>query len=92
MQASLRAPLHMGPVIPAEIGSQKREIAFIGDTMNTLVRIEQEGKARGATVVASAAVLAAARLPSGCRAERIGAFTARGKQDSIELYALDASA
>jgi adenylate cyclase len=87
--ASLRAAVHMGPVIAAEIGSEKREIAFIGDAMNTLARIEQEGKARGRAVVASGAVLAAATLPPASRAERVGAFTPRGKHDSIELYALE---
>jgi adenylate cyclase len=90
--ASLRAAVHMGSVIAAEIGSEKREIAFVGDAMNTLARIEQEGKARGRAIVASAAVLAAATLPPARRVERVGAFTPRGKHDSIELYALEPAA
>ncbi|MBX6367267.1 MAG: adenylate/guanylate cyclase domain-containing protein [Rhodospirillales bacterium] len=86
---ALRAAIHCGPVIAAEIGTVKREIAFVGDTMNTLARIEQAARERGRSVVLSGDVLAAAAPPPGVEAERLGDFTPRGKTEAIALYALE---
>jgi adenylate cyclase len=84
----LRAAVHLGPVLAAEIGTMKREIAFLGDTMNTLARIEQAARESKRAVVLSGNVLAAATLPPGVAAEPLGDFTPRGKQAAIPLHAL----
>jgi adenylate cyclase len=87
----LRAAVHLGPVIAAEIGTVKREISFVGDTMNMLARIEQAARERGCAIVFSAEVLAAATLPPATRVAPLGDFTPRGKHGSISLYALEAT-
>jgi adenylate cyclase len=84
-----RAAVHLGPVIAAEIGTVKREIAFVGDTMNTLARIEQAGREAKQTIVLSQDVLAAAALPPGVRCQPLGDFALRGKQERITLHALE---
>jgi adenylate cyclase len=88
---ALRAAIHLGPVIGAEIGTVKREISFVGDTMNTLARIEQAAREGGRAIVFSDDVRAAAMLPQATRAEPLGEFTPRGKHASIGLYALEAA-
>jgi adenylate cyclase len=89
---ALRAAIHLGPVIGAELGTLKREISFVGDTMNTLARIEQAAREGGRAIVFSDDVRAAATLPQATRAEPLGDFTPRGKHASIALYALEAAA
>ena len=37
----VRAGLHCGPVVTGEMGSVKREIVFLGDTVNTAARIQE---------------------------------------------------
>jgi adenylate cyclase len=88
---SLRAAIHLGPVIGAEIGTTKREISFVGDTMNTLARIEQAAREGGRAIVFSEDVRAAATLPQAMRAAPLGDFTPRGQHASIGLYALEAA-
>ncbi len=36
-----RAAIHSGPLVAGEIGGFKREIALLGDAMNTAARLEQ---------------------------------------------------
>ena len=52
-----RAGLHCGPVAVGELGSLRREIALIGDTMNTAARILEACRDNDKRVLASAALL-----------------------------------
>ena len=64
----------------SECGNSKRQIAYFGDTVNVAARLQEEGKARAASLVASASVLKGVTLrPSlklkvtvmfGCEDER----------------------
>ncbi|HKN27069.1 MAG TPA: adenylate/guanylate cyclase domain-containing protein [Roseiarcus sp.] len=51
--ADFRAGLHCGPVAVGELGSLKKEIALIGDTMNTAQRIEEACRATNNRVLVS---------------------------------------
>jgi adenylate cyclase len=85
----LRAALHAGPVIVGEIGDFKREIAILGDTMNTAARIEETCRTSGRDFIASAAVVRRLpALPPGVEAERLGAVPLRGKQETLDLFAI----
>ncbi len=74
LNADFRAALHCGPIVVGELGYLKKEIALIGDTMNTAARIEEACRATGCRVLASAALLErlAAAPPRG-RTARAGA-------------------
>jgi adenylate cyclase len=52
-----RAGLHCGPVAVGELGSLRREIALIGDTMNTAARILEACRDTENRVLASAALI-----------------------------------
>jgi adenylate cyclase len=86
-----RASLHCGPVAVGELGSLRREIALIGDTMNTAARILEACRDTDNRVLASAALIERlATLPPGVTRRRLGEFPVRGKERRLELEALEA--
>lgn len=89
VRANFRAALHCGPVVIGELGVVKMEIAFLGDTMNTVARIQQACRDTGHAVLASVALVdRLAALPPGVAKRSIGALRVRGKRSEIALYAL----
>jgi adenylate cyclase len=88
-----RAALHCGPVAVGELGSLRREIALIGDTMNTAARILEACRDTDNRVLASAALIERlAGLPSGVTSRRLGELPMRGKERPLELDVLEAEA
>ena len=45
--AEVRASLHCGPIVVGEMGSVKKEIALLGDTLNTGARLVDACRERG---------------------------------------------
>jgi adenylate cyclase len=89
--ADFRAGLHCGPVAVGELGYLKKEIALIGDTMNTAARIQQTCRETDNRVLASSALLdRLATLPPGVTQRRLGALEMRGKERALELHVLEA--
>ena len=90
-QADFRAALHCGPVAVGELGSLKKEIALIGDTMNTAARIQEACRSTNNRVLASAALLdRLAALPPGVTRRPLGELAMRGKERPLELFVLEA--
>ena len=86
-----RAGLHCGPVVVGELGYLKKEIAIIGDAMNTTQRIQDACREADCRVLASAAILdRIVALPAGVTARPLGPLPIRGKEQSVALYALEA--
>jgi len=84
-----RAGLHYGEVIVGEMGDVKREIAILGDVMNTAARIQGECRARGETFLVSGEALALLEPElSGCAATFCGNVELRGKEAKTALHAL----
>ena len=85
-----RAGLHCGSVAVGELGYLKKEIALIGDAMNTVARIVEACRAANARVLASAALIdRLAALPPGVTSGPLGELAMRGKQQPLELYVLE---
>jgi adenylate cyclase len=85
------AGLHCGPVVTGEMGSAKKEIVFLGDTVNTAARIEEFCRHTGDRVLASAALVNLLELPSDIAKRALGDLRLRGKESEIVLYALEKS-
>ena len=83
---ALRIAIHAGQVAAGEIGDWKKEIALLGDTMNTTARIEGAAKTLGVRTVVSDAVLQ--QLPSNLRTQyaRLPEYDAAGKHDALILW------
>jgi adenylate cyclase len=85
---TVRAGLHCGPVVTGEMGSVKREIVFLGDTVNTAARIQELCRETGDRVLASADLIDRLQLPPGIAKRSLGDLRLRGKGADLALYAL----
>lgn len=85
---SFRAGLHCGPVVTGEMGSVKKEIVFLGDTVNTAARIQDFCRQTGDRVLASADLIDRLELPPGVVKRSLGDLRLRGKGADLALYAL----
>ena len=83
-----RAGLHCGPVVTGEMGSVRREIVFLGDTVNTTARIQDLCRQTGDRVLASAELIDRLELPDGIAKRPLGDLRLRGKGADLALYAL----
>ncbi len=85
---NVRAGLHCGPVVTGEMGSVKKEIVFLGDTVNTAARIQDLCRQTGDRVLASADLIDRLELPPGVAKRSLGDLRLRGKGADLALYAL----
>jgi adenylate cyclase len=86
-----RAAIHAGPVVIGELGAQKKEIALIGDAMNTAARILEAARETGAAALISASYYE--RMPrtlQGVTAARLEPVALRGKSAPLSLISLSA--
>jgi len=84
-----RAAIHEGAVVIGELGEQKKEIALIGDAMNTAARILEAARETGAAVLISAPFYASMRAPpAGLSIRRLAPVALRGKSAPLELISL----
>ena len=83
-----RSALHAGPVVTGEMGAQKRQIVFLGDTVNTTSRLEQMARELNEQGVISAILLQQLSLPADVTAHPLGLRRLRGKDIEVELFGL----
>ena len=88
MAVQVRASLHCGPVVVGEMGSVKKEIALLGDTLNTAARLLDVCRDSGESVIASTELLDRLVLPLGIATRSLGLIRLRGKEQAIRLCAL----
>jgi adenylate cyclase len=90
-KVEIRAALHCGPVVVGEMGTVKKEIALIGDTLNATARIVDACRDSGERVIVSADLLDRLVLPAGIVARALGPVRLRGKEAAIALFVLEAT-
>ncbi len=83
-----RAALHCGEIVAGEIGDVRREIAYVGDTLNVAARLLDAAKTSGHAVLVSNALLDQAKLPAGLAAERLPDLSVRGRVATLGISAL----
>jgi adenylate cyclase len=79
---------HGAPVVISEVGDDRREIVYFGDTVNTAARLRGLAKKIQRRLVISAALLEGMRLPDGARVEDMGPFEHSGKAHATRVYAI----
>ena len=83
-----RVGMHGGSVVAGEVGDDKREIVYFGDTVNTAARLQSLCKEKERDFLVSGDLLAAMTLPPEAEAQYIGETALRGKAKSLKVYAL----
>jgi adenylate cyclase len=83
-----RAALHCGEIVTGEIGDVRREIAYVGDTLNVAARLLEATKASGRDVLVSAELLARTALPAGVVTEPLPTLSVRGREAPLKIAAL----
>ena len=83
-----RAALHCGPIAVGAIGDARREIAFLGDTLNIAAKMEKAAGERGIACIASRALVDRLVPPPGFAVLPIGPVDMGGGAP-VELLALE---
>jgi class 3 adenylate cyclase len=80
--------VHTGPVVAGNIGAPGRRLEFtvIGDTVNTVARLEGLTKEAGRPLLVSSATVE--RLPSPATLEQLPPMPIRGRDEPIRAYAI----
>jgi adenylate cyclase len=84
----LRAALHGGSVITAEIGVDHHKITYFGDTVNTTSRLEALSKTLDRPVLISTDLANQLTLPDGIVGEHLGEHAIRGRGQTLGVVAL----
>ena len=87
-EPEFRAALHYGEIVAGEIGDVRREIAYVGDTLNVAARLLEAAKELGYDVLVSTDLLAKATLPTGVIAAPLRTLAVRGRKAPLEIAAL----
>ena len=86
----LRAALHGGTIVAAEIGVDKHKITYFGDTVNTTARLEGLCRTLNRQVLISADLLRRLRPPVFVRAEDLGEHEVKGRGQKLAVLSLTA--
>lgn len=86
---AFRAALHCGEIVAGEIGDVRREIAYVGDTLNVAARLLEASKHLRRDVLVSIDLLASVRLPPELEAAPLPTLAIRGRDAPLEIAALD---
>ncbi|MBN2174469.1 MAG: adenylate/guanylate cyclase domain-containing protein [Bacteroidales bacterium] len=82
-----KAGLHGGISVTGELGYTRREIAYMGDVLNTTARIEEACKTFGEPLLVSGDLVETMKN-AGIRFKEVGQVKLRGKENEMALYGL----
>ena len=82
---TFKSGFHFGEIVVGELGDIKKEIVFLGDTVNTTARIQEKCKELHKTVLFSKELIELIN-PGEYKLNYIGDFQLRGKEKKIGLY------
>lgn len=85
---SVRIAVHKGPVVAGETGHRKRQITYLGNTVNIASRIESLTKTGIGQYLASQEYLSVAETPPSIKTEAIGAYEVKGSETKLEISRL----
>ena len=85
---SAKSGIHIGKVITTEVGVFKQSVVFLGDTVNTAARIQEECNKYHKSILLSGELMHQLRLPAIYIAESVGAAMLRGKEHAVELFSI----
>jgi len=84
-----KAGFHIGEVTTGEIGIIKKDIIYTGDALNTTARIQSECNNYGVRALISKDLVIKLNPNPIFSFNKIGKLTLRGKQNAIQLFAIN---
>ena len=87
----IRAAIHGGSVVVGETGYRKRQITYLGNTVNVAARIEAKAKDLGENFLVSDTLLKRSLLPAAFSVKSLGEHHLKGARQPVELSALEIS-
>ncbi|MDA5556719.1 adenylate/guanylate cyclase domain-containing protein [Shimia sp. MMG029] len=87
---SLRMGIAGGPVAVGECGWEKRQVVYIGDTINRAKRLQEACKAHGLSVILDAETANDITLPMGLGLAQVEETTLRGRASATQMLTLTA--
>ena len=84
----LRAALHGGEIVTAEIGVDHHKIAYFGDTVNTTARLESLCRSLERPVLISEDLASRLTMPEHIEMESLGEHALRGRGQPLGVLAL----
>lgn len=88
----LRAALHGGPIITAEIGVDHHKITYFGDTVNTTARLETLCRTLDAPVLISGDLAKRVEFEGDIQPEFLGMHAVKGRGQTLGVMALKRAA
>ena len=83
-----KAGLNLGRIVVAEVGEQKREIAYHGDTINTAARIQSECGVQNEEILVSKALYELVSQDNRYEFNSKGEVLLKGKVRKTEIYSV----
>jgi adenylate cyclase len=83
-----KAGVHGGLAVTGELGYTKREIAYMGDVLNTTARIEEACKTFQKRLLVSEYLMTRLKFPPGIFASEVGRVRLRGKESELTLFSI----
>jgi len=82
---SVRVGIHGGPVAAGECGDNKRQVVFVGDTINVAKRLQEACRDFDRDVLVSGDLLERIELPAGFTTEALGRTILRGRDTETDV-------
>lgn len=84
-----KAGIHIGSATVLEVGEIKREIAYLGDVLNTAARIQGKCNEFGENLLISEILHERlGNVPDGVSMQRIGKIQLRGRKQSVSIFSV----
>lgn len=83
-----RVGLHGGHVVAGECGDDKRQVVFIGDTVNTAKRLQEACRDYDRRILISGDLLERIDMPAGLKAEPLGTTVLRGRTSGTRIFSI----
>jgi len=86
-----KAGMHGGEIVTGEMGFIKKEIAYLGDVLNTAARIEASCNELGETFIVSNCLLKKMQIDNRFEIKSLGEIKFRGKSNSVAVSSVQIS-
>ena len=91
VKPEVRLAINGGPIVAGETGFSKRQITYLGDTINITSRIESLSKELGKDYLISTSLLDSMTMPPNIQAHPLGEFPMKGVRHKMAISNLEFS-